>query len=167
MKDTTIKNEQLFCNNCGGSFNLNMPCEITVMAEKIKSFDELHKDCKKTYVPPIVDMNIDVRSRALWWSLNGQKGMSSETMFGLFMGVKDFRINHPHDPDDFSRCYKLLEIVPEWKQELHKLKSLSPAWSNLVDNWDELTIMYEQNVKEDWKNSKEIGMYHLMQKLVN
>ena len=82
------------------------------------------------------------------------------------MGNRGIAINHPHDPDDFRRCYLLLKAVPEWKKDLHKLKGLSPAWSNLVDHWNELTEMFERNEREDWKNHKKIGMYELMQKLI-
>ncbi len=60
-----------------------------------------------------------------------------------------------------------MEAVPEWKLELHKLKQLSEPCSNLVDNWTKLTQMYEQNKKEDWKNSKKIGMYEFMETLIN
>ena len=56
--------------------------------------------------------------------------------------------------------------VPEWKSELHKLKPLSKAWSNLVDNWDKLTAMYEENVKTEWKEYERIGMYEFMQTLI-
>ena len=49
---------------------------------------------------------------------------------------------------------------------MRKLKKLSEPWNNLVDNWDKLTEMYEQNVKENWKNSKAIGMYEFMQTLI-
>lgn len=112
-------------------------------------------------------MKQETLKKALHWIGNGQVGMSSKTMWNCLIGNKDFPINHPYDPDDFSRCYKLLEAVPEWKNELHKLKPLSIAWNNLVENWDKLTEMYEQNVRENWKNSKKIGMYEFMGWLIN
>lgn len=87
-------------------------------------------------------------------------------MWNCFMNNEKFDINHPYDPDDFSRCYKLLQQIPEWKQSLNRLKPLSPQWNNLVDNWATLTQMYEQNVKEKWKNYKKIGMYEFMQQLI-
>jgi len=96
--------------------------------------------------------------KAIQWIATGEKGSSSMTMWNCLIGNKDFPVNHPCDPDDFSRCYKLLEAVPEWKAELHKLKTLSWPWSNLVDNWDKLTEMYEQNVQEQ--------MYELMEILI-
>ena len=167
MKSTTIRNEKLFCLNCGGDFAIKYPIAIDALNKKIKAFDSLHKDCEKTWVEPQVDKSKDVTEKAMWWIGNGRVGASSKTMWNCFMGTPNgFAINHPYDPDDFSRCYKLLEAVPEWKLELHKLKPLSKAWSNLVDNWDELTRMYERNVQEDWKNYKKIGMYELMETLI-
>lgn len=108
----------------------------------------------------------DVQQKAMWWMGCGEKGMSSETMWNCLMGNKNFFVNHPYDPDDFKRCYKLLEAVHEWKNELYKLKALSKEWSNLVDNWDKLTEMFEENVRTEWKNCKQIGMYEFMKTLI-
>jgi len=160
---TTFRNEKLFCLNCGGAFALQFPIAIDVAAKKMKAFDDLHKDCKPTWVEPKADQGKDIRARAMWWIENGEVGASSETMWGCFMENKYFSINHPHDPDDFKRCYKLLQAIPEWKTELYKLKQLSMVWSNLVDNWDKLTEMYEENMKTNWKHYEKVGMYELMQ----
>ena len=65
------------------------------------------------------------------------------------MKNKQIPRNHPHDPDDFSRCYKLLEAVPEWKILVPGLAVLSKEWKALSENWDKLTEMYEQNVCEN------------------
>lgn|SRR3990167_119534 len=163
---TTIRNSNLFCTCCGGVFVLTYPAEVDDYSKKLKHFNALHKDCKQTWVEPVADQSKDVNEKALWWFSNGEKGMSSETMYNCLIGNTYFKINHPYDPDDFSRCYKLLETVPEWKLELHKLKPLSKEWNNLIENWDKLTKMYELNVKENWKNSEEIGMYKFMQNLI-
>lgn len=164
---TTIRNKKLFCLNCGGEFAIYYPLPIDEMSKKMKDFDALHKDCNPTFTEPKADQSKDVQEKAMWWIVNGHVGMSSKTMWNCLIGKKDFPVNHPYDPDDFSRCYKLLQAVPEWKNELQKLKPLSKAWNNLVDNWDKLTEMYEQNTKEQWKNSKKIGMYEFMQTLIN
>ncbi len=137
------------------------------MTKKIEAFNELHKECKKTWIEPKSDQSKNVKEKAMWWIANGHIGMSSKTMWLCLMGEKIERISHPYDPDDFSRCWKLLEAVPEWKLELNKLKPLSKAWSNLVDNWTKLTEMYELNTKEKWENSEKIGMYEFMQTLIN
>lgn len=163
---TTIRNQKLFCLNCGGDFTLAFPVPVGEMKKKMKAFDSLHKDCKPTWIEPVVDQSRAIKDKAMWWIGNGETGMSSETMWNCLIGNKDFDINHPYDPDDFSRCYKLLETVPEWKTEIGKLKPLSIQWNNLVNNWQKLTEMYEKNTAEKWKNSKEIGMYEFMQTLI-
>lgn len=163
---TTIRNEKLFCTCCGGEFAIQYPLPINELSEKSKVFDKLHEDCEQTWVEPKADQNQSPQEKAMWWIGNGHVGMSSKTMWNCLIGNKSYPINHPYDPDDFSRCYKLLEAVPEWKAELHKLKPLSEAWSNLVDNWDKLTAMYEENKRTNWKEYKRIGMYELMESLI-
>jgi hypothetical protein len=164
---TTIRNEKLFCLNCGGEFALKFPIAIDEMTKKTKAFDDLHKDCEKTWLEPQANQSQSIIEKANWWITNGHVGMSSKTMWSCFMGVQKFQINHPYDPDDFSRCFKLLEAVPEWKERILELSSLSIPWKNLAENWDMLTLMYVRNVNEYWKNSKEIGMYEFMQTLIN
>jgi len=154
---TTIRYEKLFCLKCGGEFIIKFPIEMAKMNKKIKAFEELHKDCEQTWVEPKADQSKDVKEKAMWWIENGETGSSSKTMWNCLIGNKDFAINHPYDPDDFSRCYKLLETVPEWKTELHKLKPLSKEWSNLVDNWSELEKMFLKHDK---------NMYEFMQTLI-
>jgi hypothetical protein len=163
---TTIRNQKLFCLNCGAEYSLNFPISPKDFSKKTKAFDTLHKDCKKTWQEPQADQSKSLQERALWWIANGETGSSSKTMWNCFMGAANFEINHPYDPDDFKRCYKLLKAVPEWNTHLYKLKPLSRQWSNLVDNWDKLTEMYELNEKEGWKNYKEIRMYEFMQTLI-
>ena len=166
--NTELRNSTLICLNCGSKYQIKLPIGIKEMTKKIDSFNSLHDDCEKTWEEPKVDQSKEVEEKAMWWIANGFVGMSSKTMWNCFMNNSKFPINHPYDPDDFSRCYKLLEAVPEWKEKsnMRKLKKLSEPWNNLVDNWDKLTEMYEKNVKENWKNSKEIGMYEFMQTLI-
>ena len=163
---TTIRNQNLFCLNCGAEYRMNYPLPIDEVTNTMKVFDSVHKNCKKTWVEPVANEKHPVTERAMWWISNGETGMSSKTMWNHFMGNKNFPVNHPWDPDDFSRCYKLLEAIPEWKSRMPELKALSGPWSNLVDNWQTLTEMYEQNKKENWKNVDKIGMHVLMNKLV-
>ena len=166
MSHITIRNQKLFCENCGNSYVLKFPLPTSDYANKLKAFSELHNDCEKTWVEPEANQEESIRDKAMWWISNGRVGMSSKTMWNFFLGNKNYPIDYPHDPDDFSRCYKLLQAVPEWKPRISELQSLSPQWKNLSDNWDKLTEMYEQNVKEQWVNSEKIGMYEFMSKLL-
>jgi hypothetical protein len=166
--ETTIRNEKLLCLNCGGDFALKMPIPITEMTKKIDAFNVLHSNCQKTWIEPEADQSKDIQEKAMWWIANGHVGNSSKTMWNCFMGNSRFPINHPYDPDDFSRCYKLLQAVPEWKSKryMNMLSKLSTPWENLVENWDKLTQMYEQNKAENWVNANKIGMYEFMQTLI-
>jgi hypothetical protein len=161
VEHTTIRNGNLFCLNCGGSHPLGMPIPIDVMTRKIKAFNVLHADCLKTWKEPVVDQNKTVLEKALFWKTNGEHGLSSMAIWKCLMGYGGNSTDHPYDPDDFYRCYKLLQCVPEWKMELNKVKSLSKEWSNLVDNWDKLTEMLEEQL-----SGKENEMYEFMQTLI-
>ena len=157
-----IRNENLFCEKCGGEYKITYPIGIDEMSKTMKVFAGIHKDCEQTWTEPKPDQTESIKEKANFWMANGEHGMSSKSMWFFFMGVCDNRISYPYDPDDFSRCYKLLEMVPEWKIRLPELKTLSRQWSNLVDNWDELNRLYE-----DMKvNHKANGMYELMQKCI-
>lgn len=162
VEHTTFRNQKLFCLNCGNEFELSLPITIPDMNRKIKAFNELHSDCKKTWKEPTMVITEDIKKRMTFWLLKGERGLSSEVIFEnmcehKFKGGK----HHPCDPADFGRCYKLLELIPEWKKELHKLKSISPVWEKLVDNWDILTIQYKELVA----NKKDNGMYKFMESL--
>lgn len=172
INHTTLRNNKLLCLNCGGDYPLVFPLPVSGMDSldmKIGYFNKLHADCKPTWTEPEADQSQSVKEKAMWWIANGHIGNSSKTMWSCLMGSPEgsYPINHPYDHDDFSRCYKLLQAVPEWKAELHKLKPLSKAWSNLVDNWDKLTDMYELNEKQEWKKYKEVGMYEFMGTLID
>lgn len=162
---TTIRNGKLFCMNCGRDQDMHLPIEVEMASAMMIAFAKIHKKCAPTWKEPEVDLTKSENARAEWWFANGQRGSSSEAIYYCLTG-KGYRRDHPYDPDDFSRCYKLLQVVPEWKTQLQKVKHLSPAWSNLIDNWDRLTEMYEENQRTEWKKAKEIGMYALMQTLI-
>lgn len=166
IKHTTIRNQKLFCLNCGGEHTLVFPLAVKEMTKKIDAFNKLHGNCKKTWEEPIADQSQNIQHKANWWLAYCETGLSSKTMWNYFMQKQISPANHPYDPDDFSRCYKLLIAVPEWKNRILELSKLSPQWKNLSENWDKLTEMYEQNVKENWINSDKIGMYEFMQTLI-
>ncbi len=163
---TTFRNQNLFCTNCGETHVLHYPIPGVQISKKSKEFAALHKDCKQTWVQPEPpDYFKYTYQRADFWWQHGERGSSSETMWKHLREYKNAGSNHPVDPDDFKRCYGLLKFVPEWKERLQELKTLSPQWSNLVDNWDKLTEMFETavNSKSDKDYKK---MYKFMQKLI-
>lgn len=162
MSHTTIRNKALFCLNCGESHKLVYPIGMKEMSEKIKAFEALHKDCKKTWVEPQADMSQSESDRIKWWLENGEKGASSEAMIWICYGIGKHDTSHPYDPSDFLRCHKLVRYVPEIKNRFHLLKGQGKAWGNLVDNWDKLTKMLDEQLQ----SRKDNGMYEFMKTLI-
>ena len=79
------------------------------------------------------------------WLIHGPVGISSKVIWCVMNGYKPERDafgGYPHDPDDFSRCYLLLQRNPVWRLQLDKLRPLRREWAALVDHWDELERMF-------------------------
>lgn len=168
MSHVQLKHEGLlFCENCGQKYQMKFPAPIETFNEKLKAFETLHKDCpKKWSAPDVTGKSIEYRKK--FWLLHGERGMSSIAIFHVMDRTFDKQMTaHPHDPADFKRCYGLLKLIPEWKERLPEMKTVSRQWSNLVDHWDELTKMFEENEKTSWTNYEKIGMHILIDKLTN
>lgn len=92
-------------------------------------------------------MGESVKDRALRWLLHGKVGVSSRTICAVMLGEASEDScslrNVPHDSGDFIRCYKLLELIPEWRDEMHKIAEAYPFWKPFVDHWEEITALYE------------------------
>lgn len=71
--------------------------------------------------------------------------------------VKRWRSNTPSDPDDFGRCFRLLQRFPEWRLRLQEVADRFPEWQPFVDNW----IRMEQLYLRDKPNC--VDLYILMQ----
>ncbi len=162
----TIRNQNLFCEHCGKEGNIPTPISIRVLGAYIEDFTELHKNCEKRWKQPMPSLALSIPARAQFWLDKGERGISSETMFSILAeefhplrGIDTFC--HPLDPDDFRRCYLLLKMLPEWKNALYKMKSVSPVWEKLVDNWEKL----EEMLEEMMKTNKDNGMYKFMKSL--
>ena len=75
-------------------------------------------------------------------------------------------VHYPHDPDDLSRCRKLLEAVPELKPLLPRMAEASPVWAELVSRWDELCALMDAEAPQ-WRDGQGSAKktYALMQEL--
>lgn len=56
--------------------------------------------------------------------------------------------NHPNDSDDFGRCVELLNLVPEWRDRMGEMRSVSLQWSRLSTKWSELENLYRAGQME-------------------
>jgi len=102
----------------------------------------------------------------LEWMMSGDTGISSKTIMCVMTGTKirdRFGADFPYDPSDFGRCYRLLKHFPGWKDRLQEVANKYQAWQPLVDNWDELTALYEKEIKN--KSGRAPKLYEMMRKL--
>ena len=82
------------------------------------------------------------------WMAGGDTGISSETIWFVMMGRKPtkqyFYPSPPSDPSDFGRCYRLLALMPSWRPRLPEVAAKYPEWKGLVEHWDELTTLWNE-----------------------
>ncbi len=107
------------------------------------------------------------QGQAFAWLTSGDTGISSKTIWSVLMPHK---INEwywhpdvPQDPSDFGRCYRLLKVMPAWRERLPEVAAVYPEWKPFVDAWDELTELYEK----EFPTGVAGKLYERMQKLRN
>jgi hypothetical protein len=87
---------------------------------------------------------VRVSDTAFAWMVGGERGKSSDSMFGFLAGVKSMQhAAHPRDAADFRRCRLLLEQVPEFNDRRQALAKLSDVWGDFVSKWDELCAVMD------------------------
>jgi hypothetical protein len=84
------------------------------------------------------------------WITNGDTGISSETIWTALSGTQMtggcWRPGTPIDASDFGRCYRLLQVMPEWRARIGEVADRYPAWRPMAEAWEELTALYEAEV---------------------
>lgn len=131
-----MRNSKMFCSHCGSSQSVPYPIAIPVFTAMTSAFTKMHVNCKPVWKEPDPPEDMSETERGIFWLKHGERGKSSETMFEVIsrisgiVGEKE-GYTHPTDPGDFSRCYKLLKYVPQWKTKLHLMSAVSPEWSSL------------------------------------
>jgi len=104
----------------------------------------------------------------LEWLLGTDTGVSSMTIFSVLSEryqaeakEKYKRADTPHDPDDFGRCYRLLERFPAWRKRLGEVAAEHPAWARLVEHWDKMEALW----REELPKKSCPKLYRLIQEL--
>jgi hypothetical protein len=123
----------------------------------IKTYSMRFPDFAWKVVPAIPDNELgqsQLERQILTWFVQGDSGVSSTAMAGAILGVKPNERdasygNNPHDSGDFGRCLGLLRAAPDARQHLNKVAALSPVWTQLVANWDELEGLYNAGNRND------------------
>lgn len=99
----------------------------------------------------------DVNQRAINWIVSEDTGVSSKVIWAVMMGtdLTGLSLSTPSDVSDFGRCFRLLNIIPEWEARLDELKKVDYGyhlmndntehrnlWSKFVDNYEEMKMLY-------------------------
>lgn len=111
---------------------------------------------------------MQLSQNAIEWLANGERGLSSETIFTYLTGVNalsDRWATHPCDPADLRRCRLLLEACPELIPKFPTMAKSSPVWKSLVENWLALCALMDAECP-NWRDTNSRWSapltYHLM-----
>ena len=74
-------------------------------------------------------------------------GASARAIIYTLNDVLGVYEDHPVDASDFGRCILLLTEFPDYRLELHHMKTISLEWELLINNWDELEKLYRREVE--------------------
>ncbi len=103
------------------------------------------------------------------WACSGDTGLSSLAIWEVMTGRRAHALANwgsgrsPLDPDDFGRCYRLLQHFPAWRARLPEVAARFPHWAPLVREWDRMTALYEEELKNP--DGMAPKLYALMQAL--
>ena len=84
----------------------------------------------------------DIKERCKEWLKSKGTGASAQCIYDFFATGYVVFCSYPHDADDFGRCLKLLEVVPEWEARLSELSEIEgvhgEVWAKLAEEWEVL-----------------------------
>lgn len=84
------------------------------------------------------------------WLQGTDTGISSKTIFFVMTGRHwlnaRFGPDVPHDPSDFGRCYRLLELFPAWEDRLQEVAARHVEWTPFVREWARMKKLYERDL---------------------
>lgn len=76
------------------------------------------------------------------WLASDDTGLSSKYMARMLGNGPHCDYNYPHDPSDFGRCYRLLQVVPALRERLQDMAATGWQWAAIVKHWAELEALY-------------------------
>ncbi len=147
----TITNQRVTCLTCKKVSDVEMVTQapLAVWTASAKAARCPHCGSPKLGLggahgdaPPL---DTSIGTRANWWVNRGAIGTSSLTIWAVFTGLSNphGRSAYPLDPDDFSRCRKLLDLIPEWRNDLALVAAKHPWFQPFADRWDEFDRLYD------------------------
>lgn len=89
---------------------------------------------------------MNTQQKLLSWFVGGDTGLSSEHMAAVAGGLKG-NGRTPCDPDDLGRCLRLVEAVPEVREQFSAIAASTKLWGIVIAHWDELDALYHEEAK--------------------
>jgi len=87
-----------------------------------------------------------VVGRADMWLAGNDTGISSQTIHDVLRGrppCPTWGWRAPWDADDFGRCARLIDLIPEWEARMHEVGDACREWRPIADRWGELKALYD------------------------
>lgn len=137
------------CLYCGVEEGINGHVSIDAFSSRANAFDAKHANCEPSEAGRARLEYSDTEG----WLASWDTGVSSLTIHHVLSGRSwqagprrpPTYVKHPLDPADFGRCYRLLKVAPpEWRGRLGEVAARYKSWKPLVDHWDELEALYEE-----------------------
>lgn len=177
IEHTVLKSDTLACLHCGQTYRMTFPAPLEILSATAKAFEKLHARCKvepgglrctlcfgsghQESTCPATRYGGDPRK----WFYGPDTGTSSKVIWHVMMGqaasVK--RGDHPLDPSDFGRCFRLLEAFPAWRERIGEMVAISRVWARMAEHWGELEALYREEVPKHTGNAPKL--YARMQEL--
>ena len=101
----------------------------------VKAANDIIRECERVPVMATEGMGLQA------WLRCDDTGLSSCYMASVLDGTFSRPYAHPLDLDDFWRCSRLLQAVPEFRERLTRMSSRSPQWSRLAAQWTEIETL--------------------------
>lgn len=101
--------------------------------------------------------NPGLSDAATRWLADGERGISSNTIFTHLTGIDALQGSTKSLPWDFAdvrRCRLLLEQVPELMPIFPKMAEVSDAWGNLVAKWDAICQSMDKETPS-WRDHRD------------
>ncbi len=88
------------------------------------------------------------------WLLGNDTGSSSKSIVAYMLGIKSRNFDAPYDPAGIGRCFRLLEIFPEWENRMPEMAYTTKDWALIIQHWESIHKMMDNEVGIDWSKGK-------------
>ncbi len=146
---------QLRCGDCRALFDGHIPVECSVDIAVAAMTDLRCATCGSKKVLLGQDRTFEedrakrngssYADRVFDWLVSGEVGESSRAIHAKLSGRAEVVDATPHDASDLVRCMLLLDRIPEWRDRMGEMSSVSPGWAAFAAGWPELEAAFAED----------------------